>query len=186
MRSLGLILSLVTVAPVFAVDPPPKGRPLGSTPKPTPQQLAKFNQFVTAVVDPVNTLDMVVGRPRLIQFKQVPTQIQVADPTVLSANFLRPTDLSVMGRRTGTTVMNLWFPDPARKGQELVLSYLVRVIPDPEAKARLAGSYRVLGLEINRAYPNSRVEFTIVGNKVILTGQAHDIREAGEIMRLAK
>ena len=183
---LGLILSLVLVAPVFAADPPTKPRPLGSTPKPTAQELAKFNQFIEAVVDPQNTLDMVEGRPRLMQFKQTPTQIQVADPTVLSANFLRPTDLSVMGRRVGTTVLNLWFPDPARKGKEVVLSYLVRVFPDPEAKARLAQSYRVLGLEINRAFPNSRVEFTIVGSTIILSGQAHDAREAGPIMRIVK
>ncbi len=183
---LGLILILAMAAPVLAADPPAKLRPLGSTPKPTPQQLAKFNQFIGAVVDPENTLDLVVGRPRLFQFNQPPTQIQVADPTVLSANLLKATDLSVMGRRVGTTVLNLWFPDPTRKGKEVVLSYLVRVFPDPEAKARLTQSYRVLGLEINRAYPNSRVEFTTIGDKVRLDGQAHDAREAGQILRIVK
>jgi pilus assembly protein CpaC len=186
MRRLGLVLTLLAVAPAFAADPPATKPALGRTPKATPETLAKFNQFVEAVVDPEHTLDMVAGRPRLIQFKHAPTQIQVADPTLLSANFLKPTDLSVMGRRVGTTVLNLWFPDPARKGQEVVLSYLVRVIPDPEAKARLVGSYRVLGLGINRALPNSRVEFTIVGDKVLLTGRAHDGREVGLIDRMAK
>ncbi len=186
MRRLGLTLLLLTAAPGLAADPPAKPPVLGATPRPTPQQLAKFNRFVAGVVDPENTLDLIEGRPRLFQLKQAPTQFQVADPTVLSADFLTPTDLSVMGRRVGTTVLNLWFPDPVRKGQEAVLSYLVRVYPDPEAKARLAASYRVLGIEINRAFPNSRVGFTLVGDKVILSGQAHDLREADQIRRVIK
>lgn len=162
--------------------------PLGSTPRPTPETIAKIRGLVERVIDPEHTFDLVVGRARVLQLKLAPTQTQVADPTVLDMRPLpeRPTELAMIGRRTGTTVLNLWFPDPNNKGKEVVLSYLVRVIPDPEATDRLKAIYKALEEEVNKAFPNSRIELHLVGEKLMVTGQAHDIFDATQILRILR
>ena len=48
--------------------------PLGTTPKPSPETLRKFGQYVERVIDPENTLDVIVGRPRVIVLKQNPVR----------------------------------------------------------------------------------------------------------------
>ena len=82
--------------------------------------------------------------------------------------------------------MNLWFADPKVKGEEKVLSYLLRVLPDPEAKARLERVYKALEDEVNKFFPNSRIKLTLVGDKLMVTGQAHDIYDATQIMRVIR
>lgn len=157
---------------------------LGATPIPTAQDLEDFRQFIDGVIDPRNTLDLIQGRARLILLKQAPTQTQLVDPAIATFNLLQPTQLTVIGRQPGTTVLNLWFDDPKNKGKEKVLSYLVRVLPDPEAKARLEAIYKELEKEINKNFPNSRIRLTLVGDKLMVSGQAHDVYDATQILRL--
>ena len=59
---------------------------------------------------------------------------------------------------------------------------LLRVLPDPEAKERLEAIYKALEIEINKAYPNSRIRLTLVGDKLMISGQAHDAPEANQIL----
>ncbi len=179
--------------PAFPDDRPRLSRmgggPLGTTPVPTDKDLEEFRQFVKGVVDPKNTLDVIEGRARLLLLNDVPTQFQLVDPTFVAANQLNdPKQFSVLGKKVGTTVLNLWFLDPAdpAKKNEKILSYLVRVLPDPEAKARLERLYKALEDEINKAFPNSRVRLTLVGDKLMVSGQAHDIYDATQIMRIVR
>ena len=161
--------------------------PLGTTPIPTKEDLEEFRQFVEGVVDPKNTLDVIEGRARLLLLKEVPAQFQLGDPTLVSVSQLNdPKQMSILGKRIGTTVLNLWFPDPKDKKKEKILSYLVRVLPDPETKARLERIYKALEDEINKAFPNSRVRLTLVGDKLMVSGQAHDIYDATQIMRIVR
>jgi pilus assembly protein CpaC len=160
--------------------------PLGTTPRPTEKDLAEFRQFIDGVIDPRNTLDLIEGRSRLLVMKVTPSQTQVADQNVLSLGVLGPNQLSLIGKKPGSTVLTLFFPDPKDKTKEHVLSYLVRVLPDPEAKERLEATYKVLEKEINCAFPNSRVCLALVGDKLMVSGQAHDIQEAFQIMRIAR
>lgn len=163
-------------------------RKLGSTPTPTVQELERERQFIAGVVDPQNTLDLIAGRTRVILLKETPTRTHIADTAIASFRLL-PLDgkqMIVLGARPGITVLKLWFADPQVKDRELILSYLVRVLPDPEAKARLAASYKALEAEVNTAFPNSRVRLDLVGDKVKMSGQAHDVREAGLIQRVIK
>ncbi len=159
---------------------------LGITPVPTEKDLAEAREFVKDVVDPKYTLDLIEGRARLINLKEVPTQVQLGDPAVASYNQIQPKQLTVVGRRPGTTVLNLFFADPKVKGEEKVLSYLLRVLPDPEAKARLERVYKALESEVNKFFPNSRIKLTLVGDKLMVTGQAHDIYDATQIMRVIR
>jgi pilus assembly protein CpaC len=175
------------VFPEGAVRLPLLGGPVGTTPQPSEEDLAKFRTFIDGLVDPMNTLDVIEGRARLLLLKEVPTQFQLVDPTVISANQLNdPKQFSVLGKKPGTTVLNLWFKDPKDEKKEVILSYLVRVLPDPEAKARLERVYKALEEEINKAFPKSRVRLTLVGDKLMVSGQAHDIYDASEIMRVLR
>jgi len=57
---------------------------------------------------------------------------------VAAYNLVTPAEMTVVGRVTGSTVLNLWFTDEG--GQQSVLSYLVRVFPPPGVSQ---SSYRV-------------------------------------------
>jgi pilus assembly protein CpaC len=109
-------------------------RALGSTPRPTAETLNSFRRYVAGTVDPANTFDLVEGRPRILMLKAAPTRVQIADETVARVTVISNTELSIDGMQVGTTVLNIWFGEP---GQQDVLSYLVRVIPDPEQRERL-------------------------------------------------
>jgi len=160
--------------------------PLGATPKATDEQLKVYNQFVESIVDPGHTIDLVLGRTRLILLKETPSQVQVADEAIMGHNLLAPKQFIIIGRQIGTTVMTLWFPDPKDKNKDVILSYLVRVIPDPEQKKRLEAIYHALEIEINKAFPDSRIKLSLVGDKLVISGQAKDVAEATQILRIAR
>jgi len=157
--------------------------PVGSTPKPTPQVQADFNRYIQEVVDPQNTLDLVVNRTRVIVLKTPVRRIQVTDESVVEKPLLvTPIQVSLTAKRVGSTVLNLYFPDPADPVKEHILSYLVRVTPDPELKERLDNVYKELADEINRAFPDSVVEIKLVGDKLVLSGQVKDIADGFQIL----
>ena len=93
---------------------------------------------------------------------------------------------SLQGRQVGTTVLTLWFADAADPSKQKVLSYLVRVLPDPEAKERLERVYEALEKEINRAFPDSHVRLSLAGDKLLVCGQAKDVVEATQILQIAR
>lgn len=157
---------------------------LGSTPRPTPEVKAQFREYVEGIIDPSNTLDLIRGRPRILLFKSAPTRVQIADDETANYTVITPNELSVTGKAVGSTVLNLWFPDPKAPEGSRILSYLVRVLPDPEDKDRLDRIYKALELEINKAFPDSVVHIMLVGDKVVVTGEAKDIVECAQIMRI--
>lgn len=173
--------------PKIQVEELPQMRVLGKTPQPTETEAASFNSLVQDFVDPQNSIDLVVGRPRLMRLKSLPTQTQIGNPEVAQLTQLGDArHLSLLGNRVGTTSMYIWFQDPENEGQETVLSFLVRVLPDPEEKERLERVYRQLSQEINTLFPNSHVEISAVGDRIAVRGQAYDIIEATQIMRIVR
>ncbi len=157
--------------------------PAGVTPKPSPKVQAEFAEFVDGLVDPQNTLDLIVDRPRLLVLKKVPSRIQIADEEVAAYTLISNQEVSVIGNKVGSTILNLWFNNEA-DGTTQVLSYLVRVVPDPEAKDRLDSVYEALTEEINRAFPDSVVKLALVGDKLVVSGQAKDSVEAAQILQI--
>jgi len=158
---------------------------LGMTPKPSSATLKKFSQYVERVIDPENTLDVIIGRPRVIVLKQIPVRTQLEEEQIARViQLFENRQLSITGLRIGTTILNLWFGDPNNPEGQTVLSYLLRVLPDPEAKQRLERVYDALGKEINRLFPNSVVRLTLAGDKVVITGQAKDVIEASQIIQI--
>jgi pilus assembly protein CpaC len=161
-------------------------RVFGESPQPNAQTLEKYKDFVGEIVDPDNTLKLVVGRPRLLLLKHVPLRVQIADENVAVYNLITEKELSVLGRQVGTTVLNLWFQDPKDATKQKILSYLLEVIPDPATKTRLEAIYKALEEEINRAFPDCWVCLGLVGDKLVVSGQAKDIAEATQILRILR
>ncbi|MGF1582518.1 MAG: pilus assembly protein N-terminal domain-containing protein [Gemmataceae bacterium] len=157
-----------------------------SRPVPTKEQLKAFQDNIQGVVDPQNTLDLFVGRTRVVLLKNVPTRVQVADEEIAVANPLEPLNLAVLGRKVGTTVLNLWFDNPKDKANPIILSYLIRVFPDPLAKTRLDQIYDQLAKEINCAFPDSYVKLSLVGDKLVAKGEVKDIAEGFQILRILR
>ena len=157
---------------------------LGKTPQPDAKVLKKFGQYVTDFGDPENTLDLVQGRTRLMMLTGTPKRIQIADESMVSANLIGTKDITLLGKTVGSTTLSLWFPSVDDKTKEVVLHYLVRVWPDPEEEERLRRKYKALEIRINRTFSDSVIHLELVGTKVVVTGMAHDIRDATEILRL--
>lgn len=157
---------------------------LGATPRPTDETARRFGRFVDRFVDADNTLDVVTGRPRILVFKRPPLRIQIPDENVARYDILTDRELSITGLNVGQTLLNIWFADPDHPSGQEILSYLVRVVPDPEARERLERVYSALEDEINNAFPTSLVNLSLVGDTLMVEGQARDIAEADRIMRV--
>jgi pilus assembly protein CpaC len=159
------------------------------TPQPSPEVVQRYGQFVQRTIDPEVALDLVVGRPRILTFRQPPRRMYLPDESVARLEVLDPNDpreIAITGLRTGSTVLHIWVPDPQAPQQLHVLSYLLRVIADPERKERLDAIYEALAREINRAFPDSYVELTLVGDQIVVRGQAKDAFEAAHILRIVE
>jgi pilus assembly protein CpaC len=159
---------------------------VGGTPRPTPETVADYKKYIKQVVVPETTMELAVGRTHLMVFQNPPRRIQIADETVAGYTLITPMELSMLGKEVGSTVLTLWFDDPADPTKQKVLSYLVRVVPDPEAKERMERVYKALEAEINKAFPDSRVCLSLVGDKLMVCGQAKDIAEANAIVRIVQ
>lgn len=158
--------------------------PLGTTPAPTKEVLDRFAKYIGKIVDPENTLDLIVGRTRLIQLKESPFRVAAADDRLMTWNLVTPRELLVQGTAVGTTVLNFWFGDPNEPAKQTILSYLVHILPDPEAKERLERTYKALEEEINRAFPDAYVCLFLVADKVVVSGEAKDVIEAQKILQI--
>jgi pilus assembly protein CpaC len=162
--------------------------PVGTTPVPTKEQQQLLNKYTGALIDPVYTIELVEGRSRLWNLKEVPFRIQIADEEIMTYNLpgQSPREILLLGRRVGTTVMTLWFGDRQDMTKQTVLSFQINVLPDPERKERLERVYKGLENEINNAFPDAQVCLFLVGDKVVVTGQVKDAVEATKIIQIVQ
>jgi pilus assembly protein CpaC len=178
---------------------PTLGIPPGlGTPKPTPEEEQKFKKFVQSEAAPENTFQVVLGRAKVLVFRQAPRRVYIPREDVAEYQVITPRQLAVVGKKVGSTVLNLWFPsadhaeDPS---QDVLLSYLVMVLPDPELalldRKRLESevkafeaAIRALETEINTAFPDSAVRLALVGDQVVVRGEAKDAIQAAQILHI--
>jgi len=167
---------------------------VGATPRPSPQTVAQFERFVDPrAIQPENVLTLVEGRAYVLRLKQAPFRVQI-DDRVVTADLITDRELSLTGlpaqqnaQSTGApraTVLNLWFQDADAPDKQQVLSYLLQVVSDPESRERQERAYKRLEEEVNRLFPNSNVQLSLVGNRVAVRGEAKDIVEAAQIFQL--
>ncbi|MFO0879675.1 MAG: pilus assembly protein N-terminal domain-containing protein [Gemmataceae bacterium] len=142
------------------------------------------SKYVKQVAGPDNTLEVIVGRLQVFDLLGQPRRVQVGDESVANYALLSTRELSLQGLRVGSTVLNVWFQDQADPNKSKLVSFLVRVMPDPDARNRLERAYKNLEKEVNRVFPDSKVRLVLVGDKLAVTGQAKDIADANMIMRM--
>lgn len=157
---------------------------IGSSPKPSLETLSKYDRLIVTTIDPDNTLDLVVGRPRVLVLKRTPTRVQAPESNIVDAILLSDREISVTGNMVGTAVLNVFFNDDNDPATQDTLSYMLRVSPDPEEKERLDRIYQALEDQINAAFPDSLVELRVVGEKLVVRGQAKDVQESTQIIRI--
>lgn len=160
--------------------------PRGANPsfsKSTATGEAKESQFLLERIDPEKTLDLIVGRPSVLRFREAPIRDQVGDPDIADVINITETEVSVTGQSIGSTTLNFWFKD-SRTGEQEILSYLLRVIEDPEQSRQYERLLENLQREINRGFPESVVELSYVGTQVVVRGKARDIEDATNILRI--
>ena len=145
---------------------------------------------------------MVVGRAKVIVLREKPRRIYIPDENVAGFQVVTDQEFAVVGKKTGRTVLDLWFPDPRDPNdqrKDRTLSYMVVVLPDPERAAldvleerrRLEAqvkafeqALKVLEREIKEAFPDSAVQLSLVGDQVVVRGQSKDVVEAAQILRI--
>jgi pilus assembly protein CpaC len=156
---------------------------------PTPKDLENRDKFIGKIVDPQHTLTMFKGRTRLLRLNEVPRRVQVGDEKIANFTIIDDKQIVLLAKELGDTVLNLWFPnpaDPADNTKDIVISYLVRVVPDPDLRATLEARYKKLADAINAAFPDSRICLFLVGDKLVVQGYAKDVAEAAQILRIAR
>jgi pilus assembly protein CpaC len=159
---------------------------IGTTPRVTPELQQKYNQYVDQIIDAKMTLELIIGRTRLMKLKRTPKRVQIGDDSVAGYTLLSTKEISLQGKQVGSTVLTLWFPDPTDPQKEVILSYHVSVFPDPEHQKRVEAVYQELARQINCVFKDSNVCLKMVGDKIVVTGFAHDIHEATQILRIVR
>lgn len=169
-----------------------------NTPTPTPQVEAKFDQFVEQEVSPEDTLQIVAGRAKVLVFREPPRRVYIPREDIAEYQVITPTQLAIVGKKIGTATLSLWFADPNAPNdpaKDHLLSYLIAVLPDPQAtlleRKRLEAevkayeaSLKILEQEIKKAFPDSAVNLSMVGEKVVVRGEEKDIVEAAQILSI--
>lgn len=161
-------------------------RILGGTPVAGPKTAEKYQKYFKELIDPEANLDLILARTRLLILKETPKRIQIGNDAIAEYNLLGKDQLILMGRAVGQTTFTLWFTDPKDPNKEDLIVYNLRVLPDPERVQRLERAYKALETQINCAFPNSVVCLHLVGDKLVITGNAMDIAEATQIVRIVR
>ncbi|MFO0845707.1 MAG: pilus assembly protein N-terminal domain-containing protein [Gemmataceae bacterium] len=168
-------------ADVPVVQPPALSLPIPARPSVITSEASRY---IKQAAGPDNVLEVIVGRIQIFDLLGPPKRVQVGDESVANYVLMSTTELSLQGLRIGSTVLNVWFQDLGDPNKSKLVSFLVRVLPDPDARNRLERAYKNLEKEINRVFPDSRVYLQLIGDKLAVCGQAKDIAEANMIMRM--
>jgi pilus assembly protein CpaC len=165
---------------------PSAQRVFGQAPVPTVQDLDLYKRWVVGLDDPKFTFEVIVGHTRVLHLKEAPFRIQVGDTRVFDYSIPQgsPTELLLQGFTVGSTTMFMWFGDRAEPANQTVLAFQVNVLPDPDQKRRLEEIYKALQDEINKAFPDAYVCLTLVGDKLVVSGEVKDAIEANHILRI--
>lgn len=159
---------------------------LGATPVPDKKTQETFNTYVKELLDPKNTLDLITGQTRVLVLKEAPFRVQAGDDHVLGLTLVNPKEILLQGRSVGTTVLNLWFNDPKDATKPAILSYLVRVYPDPQAKARMEAAYKQLQDEINDYFKDTSIQLKLIGDKVAISGRVKDYIQGQQVLQMLR
>ena len=157
-----------------AAQPPPPNEPISA------DERAQMGPF--EVIEDSGELSVVLRRSKLLRTKVDIYRTAVVDPAVCDVVQFTPREISIIGRAQGATHVTFWFED----GTHEPITYLVRVVPDPEVQERREAQYGVLEEILAELFPESKVELVPVADKLIVRGQARDAAEAAQILAVIR
>jgi pilus assembly protein CpaC len=160
-------------------------RVFGTTPVPSAYDIDLYKRYVEGMSDPTMTFEVIVGHTRVLHLREAPTRIQIGDTRIFDYTILQPpTELLLQGVSVGSTTMFMWFGDRNDPANQKILAFQINVLPDPDVKRRLEEIYKALQKEINEAFPDAYVCLTLVGDKLVVSGEVKDAIEATHILQI--
>jgi pilus assembly protein CpaC len=179
---------------------PVAGPPPVLGPVPTPEVQRDYAQFADGQITPKDTIEVVVGRAVVKVLSAKPRRIFMPNEDYAIYQVVTDQQIAIVGKKGGRTVLDLWFPDPNNPNdpsKDRALSYMIVVLPDTgqsdlmrwQERRRMEAeldSYRkalkVLEVQIKEAFPDSAVQLTMVGEQVVVRGEAKDVVDAAQIL----
>lgn len=134
------------------------------------------------VIDHTRDLDVTLRRSKLLRTKVDIYRTAVADERVCDVVQYTPREVSIIGNALGATHVTFWFEDESRRP----VTYLVKVVPDPEVSQRRERQYQIFEDIINELFPDSKVHLVPVADKLLVKGEAKDAEEATQILAIIR
>ena len=152
-------------------------------PPPSNQAVQRENRFIQGTIEPELPLNLVIGRPKVLQLAAVPKRIYVPDEQTIRTEVIdreSGKEIAITGLQTGSTSLILWFEDPDSPNGQSAVSYLVRVFSDPI----LARPIESLERDLNEKFPDSYIDLDQIEDRLIVRGQTPDVIELGQILQI--
>lgn len=150
---------------------------------PTQKAQDDASRFVEGTIEAELPLNLVVGRPKILQLAAAAKRIYVPDENVIRTEIIDEQtgrELAITGLSPGSTTLIFWFDDPNNPRGQTAVSYLVRVFDDPI----LARPIEELERELNLKFPNSYIELDQIEDRLIVRGQTPDVVEMSQILQV--
>ena len=129
-------------------------------------------------IDRVDELTVVLRPSKLLRTKMDVCRTAAADPAICDVVQVAPREVSIIGKRRGTTHVTFWFGD----GQHRPATFLIRVAPDPEAERIRRIRCEFLDDALAKLFPQSKVTLAPLADKLIVRQQAQDESGASHIL----
>ncbi|MCP4889867.1 MAG: hypothetical protein GY904_25080, partial [Planctomycetaceae bacterium] len=152
-------------------------------PPPDSVAVERANRLVTGTINPELPLNLVVGRPKVLQLAKAAKRIYVPGVGVIRTEIIDEEsgrEVAITGIAPGTTTLIFWFDDPNEPGGQSTVSYLVRVFDDPI----LARPITELADDLNTKFPNCFIELDQIEDRLIVKGQVPTITEMAQILQV--
>ncbi len=150
--------------------------------KPGRDAVLKERALIEEVIEPELVLRVDPTRSKIVRTKLPIGRIAISHPDIVDVNEFDTTEIEVIGKKLGEATLTLWFREA--DGSNTVLRYLVQVVGNSAEEQRQAEKYSEIQDRINELFPNSQVVLVPIQNKLIVRGQAHDAKEARDILTL--
>ena len=165
------------------LEPPPTDLPPPEQPpaeRPAPDGPAKIGPF--EVFGESGEITVTRRRNKVLRAAHNIYRLAVVDPSVCDVAQFTPREVSLIGKGQGATHVTFWFAD----GKHQPVTYLVRVVPDPEVQDERERQYDILEEILAELFPDSKVRLLPVADKLIVKGQAKDAEEAAQILAIVR
>ena len=134
------------------------------------------------IIDETGEWQVTIRRSKLLRTPMNIYRTAVVDQTVCDIVQFTPREVSIIGRAQGATHVTFWFEGDKQKP----ITYLVRVVPDPEVQQRREKQFRIFEEILAELFPDSKVRLQPVADKLIVKGQCKDGEEAAQIMAIIR